>query len=96
MVPFRTAARSAIKGEVENGNRIRSEHLPLALEQEAGVAAVPAAGDELPPEGIDLEAFERDLVRKTMKQAGDNKSKAARLLGLTRAQLYSRIEKHGS
>ena len=26
---------------------------------------------------------------------GDNKSKAARLLGLTRGQLRSRIEKHG-
>ena len=51
--------------------------------------------DELPPEGLDLEAVERDLIQKALKRAGDNKSKAARLLGLTRAQLYSRIEKHG-
>jgi DNA-binding NtrC family response regulator len=32
---------------------------------------------------------------KALEQTRGNKSKAARLLGLTRAQLYSRIEKYG-
>jgi DNA-binding NtrC family response regulator len=63
----------------------------------AAVAPAPGARLEqfaLPPQGIDLEELERDLIRKALERAGDNKSKAARLLGLTRAQLYSRIEKH--
>jgi transcriptional regulator with PAS, ATPase and Fis domain len=49
----------------------------------------------LPPEGVDLESLERDFVREALKKARFNKSKAAKLLGLTRAQLYSRIEKYG-
>ena len=57
-------------------------------------AAVPSTS-EIPAGGIDLEAVERSWVEQALKQAGHNKSKAARLLGLTRAQLYSRIEKYG-
>ena len=34
-------------------------------------------------------------MKRALEQAGNNKSKAARLLGLTRAQLYSRMEKYG-
>ena len=41
------------------------------------------------------DVVERDLIRQAMAKSGSNKSKAARLLGLTRAQLRSRIEKHG-
>ena len=36
-----------------------------------------------------------EYVREALVKARYNKSKAARLLGLTRAQLYSRIEKYG-
>ena len=32
---------------------------------------------------------------KALRQARHNKTRAAKLLGLTRAQLYSRIEKYG-
>ena len=40
-------------------------------------------------------AFEVNDVPRELVRTGDNKAKAARLLGLTRAQLRSRIEKHG-
>ena len=50
---------------------------------------------EIPAGGIDLEDVERSYVEQALRQAGSNKSKAARLLGLTRAQLYSRLEKYG-
>ncbi len=49
----------------------------------------------LPPGGIQLEAVERSFVEKALRDARGNKSKAARLLGLTRAQLYSRMQKYG-
>ncbi|HEX4965952.1 MAG TPA: sigma 54-interacting transcriptional regulator [Thermoanaerobaculia bacterium] len=85
--------RNAIERAVilSEGGLITSEHLPMSLEKPP---PAPAAG-EIPAGGIDLEAIERTWVQQALKQAGNNKSKAARLLGLTRAQLYSRIEKYG-
>jgi DNA-binding NtrC family response regulator len=89
-----------------DGGLINVEHLPTAMDTTAEPPSVatatthvtagqPSEGFVLPPGGIDLEAVERDLVIKALERAGENKSKAARLLGLTRAQLYSRIEKYG-
>jgi transcriptional regulator with PAS, ATPase and Fis domain len=76
------------------GGLITSEHLPMSLGRAPVPAAIPEPG-EIPGGGIDLEAVERSYVEQALKQAGNNKSKAARLLGLTRAQLYSRLEKYG-
>jgi transcriptional regulator with PAS, ATPase and Fis domain len=79
-----------------DGGYIRSEHLPVGGAKH-GPAVLP--GDDpaspLPPGGVNLEAIERALVVKALTQARHNKSRAARLLGLTRSQLYSRIEKYG-
>lgn len=44
---------------------------------------------------FNLEETERMLVRKVIDKHGGNISKAAKELGLTRASLYRRIEKHG-
>ena len=77
------------------GGLITSEHLPL------DVTSVSAAFPSAPVEATVSSALptadvaERDLIRQAMAQSGNNKSKAARLLGLTRAQLRSRVEKHG-
>lgn len=35
------------------------------------------------------------MILDALTRAGNNKSKAARLLGLIRGQLRSRLEKHG-
>lgn len=43
-------------------------------------------GFRLPPEGIDLEWLENDLVRQALDKTGNNQSAAAKLLGLTRAK----------
>jgi len=48
----------------------------------------------LPPGGISLEDVERQLITAALKQAGNNKSKAARLIGLTRDTLRYRMEKY--
>ena len=48
----------------------------------------------VPPEGIRLEEVERQLIASALALAGDNKSKAARLLGLSRDTLRYRLEKH--
>ena len=81
-----------------DGGLIHPHHLAFAP---AAATAPPAgafdalADTPLPERGVDLEALERSLVRRAMAQAAGNKSRAARLLGLTRAQLYTRLEKHG-
>ena len=48
----------------------------------------------VPPGGIVLEDIERQLIVSALKQAANNKSKAARLLGLTRDTLRYRLEKY--
>jgi len=42
----------------------------------------------------DLGAVERDLIARAMRDAGGNKAKAARRLGLSRTQLYVRLRKY--
>jgi DNA-binding NtrC family response regulator len=42
--------------------------------------------------GFNLDAFERDLVFSAIERAGGNKAAAARLLGITRRRLYSRLQ----
>jgi DNA-binding NtrC family response regulator len=44
---------------------------------------------------MNIGSVERDLVERALETARGNKSRAARLLGLSRAQLYTRIEKYG-
>ncbi len=47
---------------------------------------------ELPPEGISLEELEKQLIKQALERTGGNKSAAARLLGLTRTKLRTRLK----
>jgi transcriptional regulator with GAF, ATPase, and Fis domain len=89
------------------GGLIGSAHLPLTVVSD-GNSDVSGAADTAPPTAAasatpaaasakptTLDAAERHLIVQALAKSGNNKSKAARLLGLTRAQLRSRIEKHG-
>ena len=90
--------RNAIERAVilADGGMIRSEHLPVAAPRLAAAAGTETApSGPIPAGGVNLEAIERQLVIKALTQARHNKTRAAKLLGLTRAQLYSRIEKYG-
>ncbi len=79
-----------------DGGLITREHLPAASARSAlANGNGPSEPKRLiPPDGVDLTALDRDLVEKALRQAKGNKSKAARLLGLTRSQLYSRLGKY--
>ncbi|MCI0669299.1 MAG: sigma-54-dependent Fis family transcriptional regulator, partial [Myxococcaceae bacterium] len=46
-------------------------------------------------EGFSLDAFERELLHAALERAGGNKTVAARLLGITRRRLYSRLQSLG-
>jgi transcriptional regulator with GAF, ATPase, and Fis domain len=84
--------RNAVERAVilAEGGLVTGEHLPISMDP---APAAPSAS--LPTGGVDLEAVERSYVEQALQQTGHNKSRAARLLGLTRAQLYSRLEKYG-
>jgi two-component system NtrC family response regulator len=74
------------------------EHLSLAgggQDPARGATAAPGWVPEIPPGGLSLEVLERELILKALERARGNKSQAARLLGLTRRTLYSRMERHG-
>jgi DNA-binding NtrC family response regulator len=58
-------------------------------------ALAPDTGFVLPDKGVVLEEVEKSLVRQALERTGGNKSRAAELLGLTRATLRYRIEKLG-
>jgi transcriptional regulator with PAS, ATPase and Fis domain len=68
---------------------IGPEYLPPAVRGEKGV---PAAVDELLGPGFSIDAFERELIHHALARAGGNKAAAARLLGITRRRLYSRLK----
>jgi two-component system, NtrC family, response regulator AtoC len=70
---------------------VQAEHLPSQLT----AAQIDAPGVfVLPPEGIDLDKLEEDLIRQALAMAQGNKSRAARLLGLSRATLLYRLDKY--
>jgi transcriptional regulator with GAF, ATPase, and Fis domain len=79
---------------------------PSGLAAPAAVARIPEPDGVTPrngsaapaspsADGLNLGVMERGMLEKALAQSKGNKSKAARLLGLTRAQLYWRMEKHG-
>ena len=72
-----------------DGGLITAEHLPLAGSE----LARPGAGGFGP--GQSLEDVERHLVENALKETRHNKARAARLLGITRAQLYTRLQRYG-
>jgi transcriptional regulator with GAF, ATPase, and Fis domain len=66
----------------------------------SGSARESAAGDTVsaaaaPAGARDLKSIERLMVEKALTDARYNKSRAAKALGLTRAQLYVRMRRHG-
>ena len=59
-------------------------------------AAAPAPAPAAPPrDDLNLERAEKQLVEEALKKHSYNISLAAAELGLTRASLYRRMEKHG-
>jgi transcriptional regulator with GAF, ATPase, and Fis domain len=75
------------------GGLVTREHLPLTM-----LCAEPSTTITTPPfpaEGMKLDAVERELLEKALVSAHNNKSQAAKLLGLTRGQLYSLMRRHG-
>ena len=54
-----------------------------------------SSGDSVDSESFNLDEVEKSTIRKAITKHSGNISKAAKELGLTRASLYRRLEKHG-
>lgn len=85
------ALRHAIERAVILGAGDRLEPADLQLGDDAGTRA-PATPI---PTVLNLDQMERDTIHKALIKHGFNISHAASELGLTRASLYRRMEKHG-
>lgn len=57
--------------------------------------SAPPVSDHFLPEGMGLEQYEQYLLKEALRRAGNNKSQAARLLGLTRNTLRYRLSQIG-
>jgi len=66
-----------------DGELIAPEHLSLP------------AGDVIGARRIDLPHVERRTIEQVLRETDGNKARAARRLGITRTQLYGRIQKYG-
>jgi two-component system NtrC family response regulator len=76
-----------------DGDFIDVVHLPVAFEEQQMREI--ETEHTLPWNNVDLEALERNTIEKVLKQTGRNKSRAARMLGLSRKQLYTRMRRLG-
>ena len=74
------------------GNIIELEHLPQEY-----INPIAAKTDTLmlPERGIELDALEVNFIHQALNRTKGNRSKTAKLLGLTRDTLIYRMQKHG-
>ncbi len=80
-----------------DGDTIGADSLPGELHETDAPGPRAADGTRkfiLPEEGISLDELEKDLVIQSLDRTRYNQTRAARLLGLTRATLRYRIEKY--
>lgn len=50
---------------------------------------------EIPQDGLKLRDMEIELVRRTLRKCGGNKSLAAQFPGISRKALYEKMERYG-
>jgi DNA-binding NtrC family response regulator len=81
---------------LENDEMIRPEHLPAeVLHHSERAAAKPPPGLTIPDAGLSLEEVERSLIVQALGKAGNNKTLAAKLLGITYDSLRYQVKKFG-
>ena len=80
---------------LENEETLMLEHLPRELISKAGDIASGPMSLRIPPEGIDIEDVERELIRQALEISDGNQSKAAQKLNLGIDAFRYRMKKFG-
>jgi DNA-binding NtrC family response regulator len=73
---------------LEQGEWLSGESLRVTFR-----APLPQQGLQLPPEGLSLKQLERSMVEQALERAQGNQTEAARLLGVSRFALRSRLKR---
>ncbi|HXV20783.1 MAG TPA: sigma-54 dependent transcriptional regulator [Desulfuromonadales bacterium] len=80
---------------LENEETLLLEHLPQEIVTKTGGGGAGSSGVRLPPEGIDIEDVERELIRQALEISEGNQSKAAKKLNLGIDAFRYRMKKFG-
>lgn len=83
---------------LEDRGMIDIPHLPIRIADPSSAVPLPRiAGDylvKLPPEGAGLEDVERQLIEQALSMANGNKTKASKLLKISRDTLRYKVKKY--
>jgi DNA-binding NtrC family response regulator len=84
------------------GNLITPEHISTSIIRTSTLAEKDelqtqdnSVQFDIPPHGLSLDALEKQLVTQALEKIKNNKTKAAKLLGLTRGTFRYRLQKYG-
>ncbi len=80
---------------LENEPTLLLEHLPQEIVSKTGGSSGGPIVFRLPPEGVDIEDVERELIRQSLEMAEGNQSKAAKKLNLGIDAFRYRMKKFG-
>ena len=79
---------------LSRGGRIELEHLPPDIRTVATAAAAPGSTD-VRPLAVVLKQVEREQILRALAVAQGKRTKAAELLGISRKNLWEKLNAHG-
>ncbi len=77
------------------GNYVSERELPAAVVQAYEERAEEAVSAAAVSDGATLEAVEREAILRMLDSVGDNKSEAAKRLGISRKTLHTKLKRYG-
>jgi DNA-binding NtrC family response regulator len=81
---------------LEGAEEIVPEHLPNWLIGKAGIITPPLRGGiTIPAQGLSLDELEKDLIIQALERTNNNKTQAAKLLGLSYDTFRYQVKKFG-
>ena len=60
---------------------------------DTGVAALPSSGLQVEV-GMSMAEIEKEVIRSTLQYAGNNRAKAAKILGVSKRTVFRKIKEH--
>lgn len=77
-----------------SGDYVSERDLPLSVRNEENIARAEVSDADSAPLVMPLEELERKAILATLRAVDDNKSEAARRLGITRATLHNKLRRY--